>query len=62
MNIFNTGTFTWWQIGILKASVLCAGIAIGANWPGVFAERTLLLVGIAVVLGLYLAFVWFEKK
>ncbi len=55
MNIFKNYTFTWWQAGMLKASVVCVGIAIGANWPEVFAKYTALLIVIAVAFGLYLA-------
>ena len=61
MNIFKNYNFTWWQAGILKVSVVCIGVAIGANWPDVFAPYTVLLVLIAVVLGLYLTFITFKK-
>lgn len=62
MNIFKSGTLTWWQVGVLKVSVLCIGIAVGANWPDVFVSHTLLLVAVGIVLGLYLLFPWFGKK
>ncbi|RJO61977.1 hypothetical protein C4544_01240 [candidate division WS5 bacterium] len=61
MNIFKSYTFTWWQAGILKASVVCIGIAIGANWPEVFAKYTMALIVVAVVLGIYLAVISFKK-
>jgi len=61
MNIFRNYTFTWWQAGILKASVVCIGVAIGANWPEVFAKYTTILIAIAVVLGIYIAVVSFKK-
>ena len=61
MNIFRNYTFTWWQAGILKISVVCIGVAIGANWPEVFAKYTTLLIVIAVVLGIYLAVISFKK-
>ena len=61
MNIFRNYTFTWWQAGILKASVVCIGVAIGANWPEGFAKYTTILIAIAVVLGIYIAVVSFKK-
>ncbi len=61
MNIFKNYTFTWWQAGILKASVVCIGVAIGANWPQVFAPYTTLLIVIGVALGIYLAVISFKK-
>lgn len=61
MNIFKDYTFTWWQAGMLKASVVCLGVAIGANWPEVFAQYTTVLIVIAVVLGIYLAVISFKK-
>lgn len=37
------------------------GIAIGTNWQEVFMPYTMYLVAAGVVLGLYVAFVWFRK-
>jgi hypothetical protein len=61
MNIFKNYTFTWWQAGIFKVSVICIGVAIGANWPEVFAKHTTLLIVIAVVLGIYIGAISFKK-
>lgn len=61
MNIFKNYTFTWWQAGIFKISVVCIGVAIGANWPNVFAPYTTALIVIAVVLGIYIAAISFKK-
>jgi len=61
INIFKDYTFAWWQAGIFKASVICVGIAVGANWPEVFAQHTILLLAIAVVLGIYIASISFKK-
>lgn len=51
----------WWQIGLLKLSVLSLGIAIGARWPEVFLPYLTHLIVITVLLGIYLLFVWFKK-
>ncbi len=61
MNIFQSGKLTWWQVSLLKWSVLLMGLAIGANWPEVFAPHTVLLVVVSLVVGVYLAFIWFKK-
>ena len=61
MNLFKDGTLKWWQASILKVSVLCIGIAIGANWPQLFVGHTVFLVLLGVGLGLYLLPVWFKK-
>ena len=61
MTIFKNYTFTWWQAGIFKICLLSLGIAIGANWPEVFAQYTALLIVIAVILGIYLAYLSFKK-
>ena len=37
MNPFRSYTLEWWQIGLLKISMIAFGIALGATWPGVFA-------------------------
>jgi hypothetical protein len=62
MRIFTSSTVTWWQVGILKLSVLSIGVAIGAAWPAVFSPYTAVLVGVGVVLGLYVGYVWMKKS
>jgi hypothetical protein len=62
MNLLKSGTLTWWQVGILKISLLSLGIAIGSTWPEIFKTHAYLLVSIAIALGLYLIPVWFSKK
>jgi hypothetical protein len=61
MSLFKSKMLSWWQIGIVKFSVFCIGIAIGAYWSAVFLPyvTTLLIVGIAV--GLYAVFFWIQK-
>jgi hypothetical protein len=46
----------WWQVGILKAALLLIGIAIGANWPEVFAPYITVLVIVGLLLGAYIAY------
>jgi hypothetical protein len=45
MTPFRTLSFTWWQVGLLKFSLLALGLAIGSMWPAVFVRwRDVLLV------------------
>lgn len=62
MNILKKGSLAWWQMGLLKLSVISIGITIGANWPEVFEPHTLFLVILGIVLGLYVASAWYGKK
>jgi len=62
MNIFTSTRFTWWQLGILKWAILFFGIAIGSYWPEVFAPYALLLLGVGIIAGIYLGFVWMRGK
>ena len=61
MKIFRDYTFTWWQAGIFKLCLLLVGIAIGANWSGIFVQYTALFIVISVILGIYIASVSFKK-
>jgi hypothetical protein len=61
MNLFKSGTLKWYQVGLLKLCVLAIGIAIGANWSQTFLPYTYELVGFGLILGLYLATVWYKK-
>jgi len=54
MGWFHDYTFTWWEIGLLKLSMLAAGIAIGAGWPQAFAGWTTALWIVFAASGLYL--------
>ena len=54
-------TLTWWQLGLLKLAVLVLGIAIGANWPEVFMQYTVVLVTVGLLLSIYLTVVWFKR-
>ena len=60
MTLFRTYTFSWWQVGILKLTVLCVGLAAGAYWSGFFLPLIPYLLILAIILGLYLLFVSFK--
>lgn len=62
MNIFKSTQFTWWQLGMLKWSVLFIGIAIGATWPEIFVHYNIILLVIGLLLSIYPAMVWFRDQ
>jgi hypothetical protein len=51
-------TFAWWQMGLLKLSLLSLGVIVGSTWPGVFAGWRELLLVLFVVPAFYLTYVW----
>lgn len=61
MNIFKSYTYTWWQIGIFKLSLLVFGAAIGAYWHGFFGNHLTVLVIVGVIAGLYIGYVSLRK-
>jgi hypothetical protein len=61
MDILRNSTFTWWQVGLFKLSVLTFGIAVGAYWQDVFLPYLTTLLIIAVASGLYVGYVWFKQ-
>lgn len=61
MRIFKTGSYTWWQVGLLKFALLCFGVVIGAHWSFVFLPYTSILLGFGVVAGVYLSVVWLKQ-
>jgi uncharacterized membrane protein YgaE (UPF0421/DUF939 family) len=53
MKIFKNYTYTWWQMGIFKLSLLAIGAAIGAHWGEILFPYSLLLIIIGVILAIY---------
>ncbi|MEX1213308.1 MAG: hypothetical protein WEA36_10720 [Balneolaceae bacterium] len=60
MKIFKNYTYSVTQIAIFKLALLFLGIAIGANWPVIFAPYTILLVIIGLLFGFYIAYISFR--
>lgn len=61
MTIFRNYTFSWRQIGILKLTVVCIGLAAGAYWSDFFGQYLLGLLAIAIIGAVYLVYVTFGK-
>ncbi len=59
---FKSFTFTWWQVGLLKLSLLSLGVLVGSPWPGVFLGRREVLVVLFVVPAFYITYLWFRQR
>jgi hypothetical protein len=61
MKITKTVRFTWWQVTLLKVSVLSFGIILGSLWPALFLPYLPELLFVTVALGLYLGVIWWKQ-
>lgn len=61
MNIFGKGTFTWWQMGIFKFSVLAFGIVIGAYWSEMLSSYLGVLLALSILSGVYIGYLWLKQ-
>jgi len=59
--LFTSFTFTWWQLGLVKISLLSLGVVVGATWPGVFVVWRDLLLVLFVVPAFYVSYLWFKQ-
>ena len=59
--LFKSFTFAWWQLGLLKLSLLSLGVIVGSTWPGVFAGWRELLVVLFVVPAFYLSYLGLKQ-
>jgi len=60
MNPFKSYTLTWWQVSLLKLSMLSLGLVVGATWPEAFVTWTVLLWILFAIPAAYLTFVVFR--
>ena len=61
MNPFKSFTLKWWQGGLLKIALISLGIAIGANWPELFADWINALLILFLILAGYITIVWWKQ-
>lgn len=61
MKIFKTYDFQWWQIGLLKLSMVAFGLAVGATWPAAFAGSLTFLWIVFIVTAAYLTYVGLKQ-
>ncbi len=62
MKIFKQYTYSWGQIALFKLALLSLGIAIGANWPHIFIDYTIVLIMIGLMVGIYIAIISFTQN
>ena len=61
MTFFKDFTFAWWQLGLLKLSMVALGLGVGSTWPAVFAGWRDLLLILFVVPAFYMSYVWLKQ-
>jgi hypothetical protein len=61
MNPFKNYSLTWWQFGLLKTAMIAFGLAVGATWPGLFAEWLSILWIVFLLPSIYLMFIAFRQ-
>jgi len=61
MAVFKDFTFAWWQLSLLKLSMVALGLAIGSTWPEVFAGWRNSLLLLFVVPAFYVSYVWLKQ-
>jgi len=49
INLFQSYTFTWWQIGILKLALLSLGAVIGAYWHDFFEANSVVFIFLTII-------------
>ena len=61
LTFFIPVTLTWWQVVLLKLSLLSLGVVVCTTWPGVFVGWREVLLVVFVVPAFYLTYVWFSQ-
>ncbi|MDQ5962260.1 MAG: hypothetical protein QG653_67 [Patescibacteria group bacterium] len=61
MKLFKHYTYSWWQIGVLKLSLLLLGVAIGAQWRDYFVDYVVIIATVGIVLALYMVYASFTQ-
>lgn len=59
--LFHDCTFTVWQTGMLKLTMMALGLTIGCTWPHIFKRFRVIMLVIAAVGAIYLTTVYFGQ-
>ena len=61
MRIIKDYTMRWWQVSLLKISMMALGLAVCATWPGAFEGLLLWLWLIFALPAVYLGYVFYPE-
>lgn len=61
MNFFQSFTFAWWQLSLLKLSMVALGLTVASTWPQAFVAWRDFLVILFVVPAFYVSYVWLQQ-
>jgi hypothetical protein len=61
MKIFHPITFAWWQMGLLKLSMVCLGIILGVYFSAFFLRWIVLVTLLFALPAVYLLSVWWRQ-
>ncbi|MGH7175443.1 MAG: hypothetical protein ACREGR_03750 [Minisyncoccia bacterium] len=61
MNLFKPTTFTWGQLYEFKWAIFLIGIAVGAEWPGIFSPYALVIFILGLILAIPPTIAWFRE-
>jgi len=61
MKLFGTYKLEWWQIGLLKITLLLFGIVVGVYWYVFWTPYLMTFLVIAIILAIYLLFTCWGK-
>jgi hypothetical protein len=62
MKIFTSTTFTWWQLGLFKISMISLGIILGVYFQAFFLRWIVIVTILFVALAIYITKVWWDGK
>ena len=61
MAFFQDFTIAWWQLSLLKISMVALGLVIGSTWPEVFTGWRNWLVLLFVGPAFYVSYLWVKQ-
>lgn len=61
MRFFKSFTFAWWQLSLLKLSLVSLGVIVGSTWPEVFVGWRDLLAVLFVAPAFYVSYLWLKQ-
>jgi len=59
--LFKPRSLTWYQIGVFKLTMFCAGSFATMLFPFFFVPLAWFILGIFIIGSLYLIYIWFRQ-